>query len=239
MNFEKLSKKELLDIATKKKIAGRSKMTKPQLIEALEPLFSPKQTTSSSHQQGYMPAPAAPIKHMPKKDEYPIPDYYNIDTLVLLPVDPSKEYVYWEVSDMTLNSIKSELRLSHGRLTLKVFSQADGSVYEAASVAVERIGNWYFNIYAPDITLWSELGFVDSNGAFHRILRSNIIKMPSDKVSDIAGDESWMTRSGDLEKLYHLSGVGKHDHMSSVNIHTDLAKQLSQHIASSGFMKDK
>lgn len=256
MKFDKLTKKELLDLAIQKDIVGRSKMTKEELVEALEPLFiktsavfkpkagAKKQITAKdkkvknamseeSQLIGYEVNPLKGAPKQPKKDEYPIPAFYNADTLVLMPVDPSREYLYWEISDYTLNKIKSDLRLSETRLILKMYSQLNNNVMETASVAVERIGNWFFNIYAPETVIWSELGIIDSNGAFHKILKSRMLKMPADKVSDIVDKETWLTIGGDLDRLYHLSGVGMRDHNTSKTIQHEMAKQISQHLGSS------
>lgn len=246
MKLDKLTKKELMDIAAKKEISGRTKMSKPELIEVLTPLLSETSAvskakkTDKSKKDGASEANVGYEIGSPKKevfqiksDEYPIPSYYNEDTLVLMPVDPAKEYMYWEISDFTLNKFKSELRLSETRLVLKMFSQYNSAVSEVASAAVERMGSWYFNVYAPETVLWSEIGLIDSNGAFHRILKSRILKMPADKVSDIVDRETWLSIGGDLEKLYQLSGVGKKDNGSSKTIQKELAKQISEHMGSS------
>lgn len=239
MNLARLSKKELLDIAAKKKIPGRSKMTKTELIEAVEPFYSSGKAEESSTgaQAGYAVKEPERAPKPPKKDEYPIPAYYNADTLNFMPVDPSKEFAYWEISDYTFNRIKSELRLSHAGLILKVFMNGGSGTAEAASVSVDRIGSWYFNIYAPDAEMWSEIGLMDSNGAFHAILKSNRVKMPADKVSDVVDKETWLTVGADLEKLYELSGAGMRENLSSLGIHRELAQRISRHIASSGTLK--
>lgn len=245
MNLNKLTVKELKDLAANKKIAGRSKMTKSELIAALDKFYAeptPEQdaesVSSSSQNVGYtFEENKGPIKI--KRDEYPIPPYYNKDTIAFMPVDPSKEYVYWEISDYTLNEIKNRLQLGQTKLVLKIYSNMDNFISEAASVSVDRLGNWYFNIYAPDSILWSEIGVLDNNGNFHSILVSNKVRMPSDKVSDIIDQETWMTIGGDLDKLYQLSGVGLKDLNSSVTIQTEIAKHISQHIGSSGVLKDK
>ena len=178
MKLDKLTKKELMDLATAKKIKGRSKMGKDELIAALEPFYlDPAPARDAEEAQNKQDANVgytqqeqqAPVKI--KRDEYPIPPYYDKDTIAFMPVDPSKEYVYWEISDYTLNRVKSELKLSESRIVLKIFSSLDNYTTEAASVAVDKIGNWYFNIYAPDTPLWSEIGLIDSNGAFHPILK--------------------------------------------------------------------
>ena len=246
MKLDKLTKKELMDLAAAKKIKGRSKMGKEELIAALEPFYNepaPARDAEDAEKKveqnvGYTyTEQQQPVKV--KSDEYPIPPYYDKDTIAFMPVDPSKEYVYWEISDYTLNRVKSELKLSESRIVLKIFSNLDNYTSEAASVTVDRIGNWYFNIYAPDTLLWSEIGFIDSNGAFHPILKSNKVRMPSDKVSDIVDQETWMTIGGNLDKLYELSGVGLKDLNSSVTINTEIVKHLSQHMGSSNVLKDK
>ena len=246
MKLDKLTKKELMDLAAAKKIKGRSKMGKEELIAALEPFYNepaPARDAEEAEKKveqnvGYTyTEQQQPVKV--KRDEYPIPPYYDKDTIAFMPVDPSKEYVYWEISDYTLNRVKSELKLSESRIVLKIFSNLDNYTSEAASVTVDRIGHWYFNIYAPDTLLWSEIGFIDSNGAFHPILKSNKVRMPSDKVSDIVDQETWMTIGGNLDKLYELSGVGLKDLNSSVTINTEIVKHLSQHMGSSNVLKDK
>ncbi len=248
MKLDKLTKKELLDLAAAKKVAGRSKMSKDELIKALEPFFAEPapakdaeelQTKKTEQNVGYTYKESTGQPSKVKRDEYPIPPYYDKDTIAFMPVDPSKEYVYWEISDYTLNRFKSELKLSESRIVLKIFSSIDNYTTEAASVSVEKIGNWYFNIYAPDTLLWSEIGLIDSNGAFHPILKSNKVLMPSDKVSDIVDQETWMTIGGNIDKLYELSGVGLKDLNSSVTINTEIAKHISQHMGSSGVLKDK
>lgn len=248
MKLDKLSKKELADLAAKKNIPGRSKMAKQQLIEALEPLFSKTsartksvsgkdingENVSGEANVGYV-AETSKVPACPPKDEHPIPPFYDKDVLVLMPVDPSREYAYWEISEHTLNSFKSELRLSETRLVLKMFSRFNNSEAETASAPVERLGEWFFNIYAPETVIWSEIGIIDSNGAFHRILKSRLLKMPADKVSDIIDKETWLTIGGDLDKLYQLSGLGMGSPMNSRSVHVlkDIAGKLSENIGSS------
>ncbi len=235
MNLSKLNKKELSNLATEKKIKNRSKMSKDELIKALEPFYFTTNTKDlASSQVGYDNANNPPKKEVIKRDEYPIPPYYNKDMISLMPVDPSREYVYWEISDYTLANVKAKYNLDvNAKLTLKVFSTPDNKTVEQASVLVERIGCWYFNLHLPDVTVWAEIGVVDKNGVFHSILKSQIVKMPADKVSDIIDEETWMTIGGDLDKLYKLSGVGMRDANSSISIHEEVIKQLQIHTGSS------
>jgi len=241
MNLYKLTKKELLDLATKKKIKGANTLLKDDLISLLTPYYtknvnSAKESITSSDNIGYVEINQQPVLK-PKPDEYPIPDYYNIDMIILLPVDPSKEYVYWELSESKMYEIKQQHNISSDNLILKMYMKSDNNVVEAASVSVPRLGNWFFNIYAPEKELWSELGFIDANGNFFSILKSNIVKMPANQISTVIDDETWMTIGKDLDKLYELSGLGKTDIGSSRTLQQTLIKQLASHISSSNFIK--
>ncbi len=261
MELNKLTKIELLKLATEKAIPNRTKLLKGELIKALEPYFSGKTVTASTDKispskaskakKTITTAPSSNVGYESKKpvtifqikkDEYPIPEYYNMDTLVILPVDPSKEYVYWELSDKTIYKVRQQYKLGNAPLVLKLYKQAsDFSTDEISSVEVSRFGNWFFDIYAPSSVLWAELGFIDENGVFYSVLKSNSIRMPADKVSDIIDDETWMTIGHNIDKLYGLSGLHKTDLGASQTMHKTILRQLTtvNTVSSSSFMKDK
>ena len=260
MELNKLTKIELLKLAAEKAIPNRTKLLKGELVKALEPYFGDKNISAStddkslpksSRSKKTATAPSSNIGYESKKpvtifqikkDEYPIPEYYNMDTLVILPVDPSKEYVYWELSDNTIYKVRQQYKLGNAPLVLKLYKQAnDLSTNEISSVEVSRFGNWFFDIYAPSNVLWAELGFVDENGVFYSVLKSNSIRMPADKVSDIIDDETWMTIGHNIDKLYGLSGLYKNDLGASQSMHKTILRQLTtiNAVSSSSFMKDK
>ena len=260
MELNKLTKIELLKLAVEKAIPNRTKLLKNELIKALEPYFSEGGKTASTNDKSLsktskakktVVAPSSNVGYETKKpvtvfqikkDEYPIPEYYNMDTLVILPVDPSKEYVYWELSDNTIFKVRQQYKLTNAPIILKLYKQADDlSTDEISSVEVSRFGNWFFDIYAPSIVLWAELGFIDANGVFYSILKSNSIRMPADKVSPIIDDETWMTIGHNIDKLYGLSGLHKKDLGASQTMHKTILRQLStiNAVSSSSFMKDK
>lgn len=232
MSYGKMTKKELYDLAQKMNIAGRSTLDKDGLIKAIrkyEKTVAGKDTAHdtavSSHSQPQHEQPA----YRPSKPEYPIPDRYNIDTVVLLPVNPKKEYVYWEVSDKTVNSFCA----SHGAAAsfiLKVFAaEGDDDSRELASVKVGKYGNWYFDLYCPDAMMWSEIGMLDSMGNYFTVSSSKKIKMPTDRISDLIDQETWMTVGENIEKIYTLSGITdmqKQELLSSARMHSELFKKL-------------
>jgi len=249
MNFKKMTKAELYEIAKQFDIKNRSNMTKDELVLAIKKY---EKTVAPSETPQTKPEVAAVTSHMPetvkqpepaKKPEYPIPDRYNLDTVVLLPVNPKKEYVYWEVSDKTVEKFCKQLNITAPIFILKVFQGDDEKTEELASVRVAKYGNWYFDLYCPEMNLWAELGILDSMGNYHAITNSKKIKMPSDKVSAEMDKETWMTVGENIEKIYTLSGladVQKDELLSSARLHSELFKKLhSQEAMSSSILHIK
>jgi len=238
MDLKKLKKEELYEMAKKYNVKNRSKMTKSELVKAVsgyETKVSPAkapQAQSSKTVTSHMSEPAPEEKPAPaKQPEYPIPDRYNTDTVVLLPINPKKEYVYWEISDKTLDKFCREIGVSNPVFLLKVFQGDEKSREELASVRASRYGNWYFDLYCPDMNLWAEIGLLDNMGNYHPIINSKKIKMPSDVVSKEIDEETWMTVGENIEKIFDLSGVSemnKKELLSSARLHSELFKKLHQ-----------
>lgn len=239
MNLKKMTKNQLYELAKKYAIKNRSKMTKPELLKALTkyedtvtPDSAPQTVPEQTRVTSPMPETAQPAQEQAVKREYPIPERYNIDTVVLLPVNPKKEYVYWEVSDKTITELCSRLKIAQPVFILKVFQGGDdNSKEELASVKVSKYGNWYFDLYCPEMNLWAELGILDSMGNYHTIINSKKkIKMPSDAVSKEIDKETWMTVGENIEQIFFdlsgLNDVKRHELLSSARLHSELFKKL-------------
>lgn len=246
MNLNKMTKEELYKLAQQYGVRNRSKMSKEELLKAIKKyrrLNAPKEVRKEEPAvTSPMPEAPAPAPQPVKKPEFPIPDRYNLDTVVLLPVNPKKEYVYWEVSDKTADSYCSRLNISQPVFILKVFQGNDSMTEELASVRVSKYGNWYFDLYCPDMSLWAELGILDSMGNYHAITSSKKIKMPTDKVSTEIDRETWMTVGEKIEKIFELSGLGdvqKDELLSSARLHSELFKKLhsTESLSSSAILK--
>lgn len=235
MNLNKLTKTDLYGMAQKLNIPNRSKMTKEELIKAIKKYQKMVAQTEAPQTQKESPSVTSQMPEEPqqpthaKPPEYRIPDKYSMDTVVLLPVNPKKEYVYWEVSDKTAESFCSRLNIPSPVFILKVFSSEEDSTQELASVRVSKYGNWYFDLYCPDARLWAEIGVLDSMGNYYAITSSKKIKMPTDKVSSEIDKETWMTVGEKIERIFELSGlsdVQKQELMSSARMHSELFKKL-------------
>lgn len=235
MNLKTMNKTELYELAKKHNLPNRSRMTKDELVKALskyEKTVSPKVAPQASSSTVTSHMPEKPVQPEPaRKPEYPIPDRYNLDTVVLLPVNPKKEYVYWEVSDKTVGEYLSRFNIQSPVFILKVFQSDGEKTEELAGVRVEKYGNWYFDLYCPEMNLWAELGILDSMGNYFTIASSKKIKMPSDKVSKEIDKETWMTVGEKIEQIFELSGVSdvqKEELLSSARLHTELFKKLHE-----------
>jgi hypothetical protein len=235
MTLKKMTKPELYKLAQKYGIKNRSKMTKAELVKALTkyeksvaPKVAPQDAPTSPTVTSHMPEKAAEPEAAPQLS-YPIPDKYQTDTVALLPVNPKKEYAYWEISDKTVDAYCSSLGINNPIFILKVFQYDGDETQELASVRVERYGNWYFDLYCPEMNLWAQIGILDDKGNYHTIVSSKKIKMPSDAVSKEMDKETWMTVGENIEKIYELSGVSdvqKEELLSSARLHSELFKKL-------------
>ena len=236
MNLKKMTRIQLYEMAKKYSIKNRSKMTKDELLKAITkyektvvPKVAPQTAPEPERVTSPMPESAPPVPEQAIKREYPIPERYNIDTVVLLPVNPKKEYVYWEVSDKTITDYCTKLNITQPVFILKVFQGNGERTEELASVKVAKYGNWYFDLYCPEMSLWAELGILDSRGNYYPLMDSNKIKMPSDTISKEIDKETWMTVGENIEQIFDLSGLSdvKHDELlSSARMNSDLFKKL-------------
>lgn len=232
MNYGKMTKEELYETAKKLNIKNRSVMTKDELVKALKKYEKTVAKPAGSDEPAvtsHMPEQTFEPQPKQTKPEYILPEQYNIDKVVLLPINPKKEYVYWEVSDRTVSDFLRAHGMSEPVFILKVFAGEEDNDTELASIRAGKYGNWYFDLYCPDSRLWAEIGMLDSMGNYHAISLSKKIKMPADRVSEMMDEETWMTVGENIEKIYSLSGVTdmqKEELLSSARLHSELFKKL-------------
>ena len=212
MDLSGLTRKKLYEIAKEKKIIGRSKMKKAELIKSIQKL---NKLSTNTEEKKYISSQTSDnkteeisSKEKPtetQETDYKIPERYNIDTLVLLPVNPQKEFVFWEVSDATEEKFKTELMIDKVDYFLKIFKINGHSAKELKSVMVDKIGNYYFDIDIHDDKIWCELGVLNKNNEFCTILASKKIKIPGDKPSSLE-QLDFMEVDENLNKIYQMSG---------------------------------
>jgi len=233
------TKKELYDAAKKLGIKGRSKMSKQELIKTLlaeddkkmqEDRPKSAQIIQKSREQN-MPSSITEIKHEEKPEkkaeQYNIPEGYDIDKVVLMPVDPSKHFVYWEISKETKEKIFQTYN-PHS-FALKFFEDGKETVFIHIDL---NMHNYYIHKYAPFKRLYVEFGVVTDSG-FIPLKKSNEIVAPSDEVSELS-EGVWLKRIEDWKKLISLSQP--QIHASSISAMKRILSELKekyQHIVSS------
>ncbi|MDT8286891.1 MAG: DUF4912 domain-containing protein [Elusimicrobiales bacterium] len=145
-----------------------------------------------------------------------LPEGYGDTEAVLLPRDPNWMYLYWEITEHTRN----QARKAHGDnifdTSLQVVRVYDMSATEGTNGGAHHpyfdipvrleARSWYVNVQESGRPYSCELGLVLPDGRFVGLVKTNAVKLPAGRVSDVT-DEKWMAVSGDFEKLLQLSGV--------------------------------
>jgi uncharacterized protein len=248
------SRQNLLEIAKSLGIKGLSKLNRDDLVEhilLLDPPFSanPEQEKEiSQHLQNSIGGHESVFlqtrlpEHLigvatPGEYEQNIPPDYNDTRIVLMVRDPYWLHTYWNTSQETREHI-SKMFFDWERipLTLRIyditninFNGSNSNYYFDISIN-HNSNNWYIHVGGPDRSFCVDLGFLQENGNFYMITRSNIVTTPRDNVSDVI-DEEWMIIEEDFKKLYRLAGGGEIGN-SSVELVESLIKRLEREIGS-------
>lgn len=123
-----------------------------------------------------------------------IPGEYGVDRIMLLVVDPRFVFTYWEIRADTLGQVQRHLG-SGSKLTLRFYDISHTPCPDAApswDVEVfDRLGNWYLRLERPEQQLCIDVGMKSAGGEFHRIARSNILRLPPASLA-APGPIKWM-----------------------------------------------
>ncbi len=238
------TKKELYETAKKLNIKGRSKMSKQELIKALSAADNKKTQVDAvktnqiiqKSTESNKPSSIAEVKQEEKPKEtaaeqYSIPDNYNIDKIVLMPVDPNKHFIYWEISE---KSKKNLFQTYHPRsFAVKLFEDGNETLFVHIDL---NMHNYYIHKHAPFKRLYVEFGIVTDNG-FIPLKKSNEIVAPSDEISELS-EGSWLKKVEDWKKLISLSYKKEHIHYSSISamkkILSEIKEKYQQIVSSKG-----
>lgn len=246
------TKIELTGIAKSLGIKGISKFTRSDLVEhilLLDPPFSanPEQEkeiyqqlecTLTGNAPNFNPPPLP--EHLTgvavlERQEQEIPQEYNDTQVVLMVRDPYWLYSYWSVNQETRNWISGAIKpWEEISLVLRVYDitechfNGSNSNYFFDININPGTNNWYIHVGGPNRAFCVDLGFIQDNGSFYTIARSNIVNTPRDNVSEVI-DEEWMVIESDFRKLYQLTaGAGN----SSAELVESLIKRLEREMGS-------
>jgi hypothetical protein len=132
-------------------------------------------------------APAPEPSHM--LDDVPLPQCYDVDECVAIPVDPHTLYVYWEARDATL----APLRVTYpdGSLALRLVVVVP--TWEGPQTSVRdhhvplKFGDYFARDLPPGAVVRVALGWM-RGGAFVPIAHSPALETPPDAPSPLLAD---------------------------------------------------
>jgi hypothetical protein len=249
------NKQSLMEIAKSIGIKGAYKLTRDDLIEhilLLDPPFSANpiqdqeiaqhletvlQSPELSFTQPAIPGDFHGVATLEEQfEQNHLPDYDDT-RIVLMVRDPYWLYSYWNTSQETRDYISRMIKpWDQLPLTLRVYDITDlhdfngfNSNFSFDIGINQHTMNWYIHVGGPNRTFCVDLGFIQDNGNFYTISRSNIVTTPRDNVSEVI-DEEWMIIEEDFRRLYYLAG-GPQNH-SSAELVESLIKRLEREMGS-------
>lgn len=118
-----------------------------------------------------------------KENEYILPDFYDVDRMVLLTKEPYLLYAYWDISVQTQEKAGDNLK----HLVLRVNDVTDiifnghNAIHYWDTPIHSFTDNWYIHVHNTNRNYLAELGFYQ-DGAFVSLLRSNSASTPLDRM---------------------------------------------------------
>ena len=124
--------------------------------------------------------------------ELELPDFYQEDELVAMPIDPMRFYMYWDFAEETLYDVRSWLA-EETPFILRVHD-VTGLVFDGKNAhnswevpCHPLVREWYLDTPVSGRNILVEMGVLLAEG-FHSILRSNTIYIPAESVSSVKRD---------------------------------------------------
>lgn len=134
--------------------------------------------------------------------EQELPSEYGKDRAVLLVVDPTFVFTYWEIRSESLKEAAKHVG-PDGRLTLRFYDVGTSYSPEQSNFwdveVFDRLGNWYLRLSHPDQNICLDIGVKNAQGHFYRITRSNLVKLPQQSLAK-PGPIKWMVVTPSGEK---------------------------------------
>lgn len=148
--------------------------------------------------------------------EADIPSGYGKTESYLLPKDPAWLFLFWEITQSTLDCVKSQYsheEIESARTIIRLHDVTDVEFFDGTNAVcyydmpvIFEAHSWYINAPQSGRAYIADLGYLTADGRFILISRSNMTTVPSGKISDLV-DDKWMIVEGDFEKLLKLSGA--------------------------------
>ncbi|MEJ5172409.1 MAG: DUF4912 domain-containing protein [Hydrogenothermaceae bacterium] len=120
-----------------------------------------------------------------------IPQRYDVNRFVILPVNPNLIYSYWFTEDGLKEDIKS--KYDNYKVVIKLYAENDF----VKDIEVDSLeGELYFNFHGPFKKVKCVLGLYH-NTDFEQLIESNQIVMPSDTIF-VEEDQHWFNKKSGI-----------------------------------------
>ncbi|ACM23230.1 MULTISPECIES: DUF4912 domain-containing protein [Thermotoga] len=172
----------------------RKAMKKKDVIKLIREHVENTSVTSASS--------GAPALKQETPADLTLPRTYNKNKLVLMPVNPYVVFSYWDFDDETRNLMKQKAR--EGKAVIRLydvtFIMFDGTnahrtfEYRLDETTLEA-GNFYFQVPMPKADYLSEMGYLDDEGRFFPVMRSNVARTPAASPSTSSRERWYDLRS--------------------------------------------
>lgn len=176
----------------------------------------------------------------PAVPEYEIPGRYNKDTLRILMVNTKKYFVYWEVSDKTLE--EKALNLQKDKLFFKVYNLDGNILYEFESSFA--LGDYYIKKVFENQEIYIKVSTSKNNEEIE-LLTSNTVHTFSSKVNlPSSEDEIWVRKKmGWTEVIrttmeHHGQGVSSAKYVEELERIKHFTQEDEQKVSSSTLIKE-
>ncbi len=147
--------------------------------------------------------------------EADIPTGYGKTESYLLPKDPAWLFLFWEITQNTLDYIKGQYgqALDAARTIIRLHDVTDVAYFTGTNAncfydmpVIFEARSWYINAPQTGRAYIADLGYLTQDGQFILVTRSNMTTLPPGHISNII-DDKWMIVEGDFQKLLKLSGA--------------------------------
>lgn len=121
-----------------------------------------------------------------------LPETYNKDKLVCLPVNPHLIHIYWDFSAETLEKLKEakDIKLRVYDVTYIIFNGKNAHRTFEVGIDPTKIKNYYFNVPNARANYIAEIGYKGSS-EFIPVLRSNLVETPPNGPGNLE-EEVWV-----------------------------------------------
>ncbi len=133
-------------------------------------------------------------ERFPIIDNFDVPEGYDSDTVVVLPVNRGKLYVYWEISDSARNSEINGKRVGHCQLMMVLYEVKDNDIVEFHCFEVNhKVGSGFVHYHNPYGAIIAVLGFYDKNEFIDIIISKTIASTPLNVADKL--NEYWLIKA--------------------------------------------